>query len=40
MVATASRMVRLGTMAPDFSLPDSSGRTVAIADFGTRPRCW
>ena len=37
MVATASRMVRLGTMAPDFSLPDSSGRTVAIADFEHAP---
>ena len=37
MVATASRMVRLGTMAPDFSLPDSSGRTVALRISRTPP---
>ncbi len=33
MVATASTMSPLGTVAPDFSLPDPNGKTVSLADF-------
>jgi len=33
MVKTASTMLELGTPAPDFSLPDAGGKTVALADF-------
>jgi peroxiredoxin len=37
MVATASTMVRLGTKAVDFSLPDAGGKTVSLADFESAP---
>lgn len=38
MVRTASTMLELGTMAPDFSLPDVvSGRTVSLEDFAGKP---
>ena len=33
MVRTPSTMVPLGTEAPDFALPDTSGRTVRLDDF-------
>ena len=33
MVATASTMNPLGTVAPDFSLPDTNGTSVSLADF-------
>lgn len=33
MVRTQSRMLALGTPAPDFSLPDPAGRMHALADF-------
>jgi len=33
MVMTQSRMLSLGTAAPDFSLPDPSGRTFSLKDF-------
>ncbi len=33
MVKTASTMLELGTAAPDFSLPDASGKTVSLSDF-------
>jgi len=33
MVATASTMLGLGTEAPPFSLPDTRGKTVSLADF-------
>jgi peroxiredoxin len=32
MVATASNMLALGTTAPPFSLPDTDGRKVSLAD--------
>ena len=37
MVATVSTMVRLGTKAPDFSLPDAGGKTVSLSDFDRSP---
>lgn len=37
MVRTASTMLPLGTSAPDFSLPDTAGRTVSLADFADSP---
>jgi peroxiredoxin len=37
MVQTASTMLRLGTPAPDFSLPDTDGREVSLADFADAP---
>lgn len=33
MVAVPSTMLELGTLAPDFALPDTDGRTVTLADF-------
>ena len=33
MALTASTMLALGTQAPDFSLPDTDGRGVALKDF-------
>lgn len=33
MARTPSTMLPLGTLAPDFSLPNIDGRTVALADF-------
>jgi peroxiredoxin len=33
MVATNSTMLPLGTQAPDFRLPDTTGRPVALSDF-------
>ena len=37
MVKTASTMLELGTKAPNFSLPDVSGKTVSLADFADTP---
>ncbi len=37
MALTASRMLALGTLAPDFSLPDTAGNTVSLADFEKSP---
>src|SRR5262245_51352943 len=37
MVATNSTMLALGTPAPNFTLPDTSGRPVSLADFKTTP---
>lgn len=37
MVATPSTMMPLGTEAPDFRLPDTTGRTVARDDFADAP---
>lgn len=37
MVLTPSTMLPLGTQAPDFSLPDTSGKTVNLAHFADAP---
>ncbi len=37
MVDTPSTMTPLGVRAPDFSLPDTDGNTVSLADFSTAP---
>jgi peroxiredoxin len=37
MVETASTMLTLGTKAPDFSLPDTNGKTVSLSDFADAP---
>jgi peroxiredoxin len=37
MAAIESTRLELGSVAPDFSLPDSEGRTVSLADFGSAP---
>lgn len=37
MVRTNSTMLPLGTRAPDFTLTDTAGRTVAKADYAERP---
>jgi peroxiredoxin len=37
MVRTASTMLPLGVAAPDFSLPDTNGRTVSLAEFADAP---
>ena len=37
MVRTASTMLPLGVVAPDFSLPDTQGRQVSLSDFADAP---
>jgi peroxiredoxin len=37
MALTPSTMLPLGTVAPDFRLPDTSGKPVALADFEGKP---
>ena len=37
MAVTASRMLALGTSAPDFNLPDTAGNVVSLADFEKPP---
>ena len=37
MALTASEMLELGTMAPNFSLPDTDGKVVSLRDFGDAP---
>ena len=37
MVAVNSTMLPLGTKAPDFRLPDPSGKVVSLADFKSAP---
>lgn len=37
MARTPSTMLPLGTIAPDFSLPDVDGKTVSLADFKQAP---
>jgi peroxiredoxin len=36
MALTPSTMLALGTVAPDFRLPDTDGRPVALSDFASR----
>ncbi|HEX9636794.1 MAG TPA: thioredoxin family protein, partial [Acidobacteriota bacterium] len=37
MATTSSTRLELGTPAPEFALPDTEGRTVSLADFGSAP---
>ncbi len=37
MVVTISKMLSLGTVAPDFKLPDTQGNMVSLADFKDAP---
>jgi peroxiredoxin len=37
MALTASTMLPLGTTAPEFHLPDTSGKTITLADFKDKP---
>ncbi len=37
MVVTASKMLALGTKAPNFSLPDTKGNIVSLGDFAEAP---
>ncbi len=37
MVQTASTMLPLGTVAPDFSLPDAAGKKVSLSGFADAP---
>ncbi|MFZ1936700.1 MAG: thioredoxin family protein [Thermoguttaceae bacterium] len=37
MVKTASTMLPLGVVAPDFSLPDTQGKQVSLSDFADAP---
>ena len=37
MALTPSTMLPLGTVAPDFQLPDTNGKTVSLADFKNAP---
>lgn len=37
MARTPSTMVELGTLAPDFSLPDTTGKQVSLSDFQGAP---
>src|SRR5271157_5273520 len=37
MALTPSNMLPLGTAAPDFRLPDTTGKPVALADFKSAP---
>ncbi len=37
MAETPSTMVPLGTTAPNFRLPDTTGKLVSLADFGAAP---
>ncbi len=36
MVLTPSTMLKLGTAAPDFSLPDTTGKLTSLADFSDK----
>ncbi len=36
MVLTPSTMLKLGTAAPDFSLPDTTGKITSLADFSDK----
>ncbi len=37
MAVTASKMLQLGTLAPDFSLPDTKGDVISLSDFRQFP---
>ncbi|HEX9638347.1 MAG TPA: thioredoxin family protein [Acidobacteriota bacterium] len=37
MATTSSTRLELGTPAPEFALPDTEGRIVSLADFGSAP---
>ena len=37
MAGVSSTMLALGTAAPDFSLPDTTGKLVSLADYKQAP---
>src|SRR5260370_40971102 len=37
MAMTPSTMLPLGTVAPDFKLPDTNGKTISLPDFRGKP---
>jgi peroxiredoxin len=40
MALTYSQMLPVGTAAPEFSLPDTNGKTISLRDFQGAPALW